>query len=442
MESTSNFTNTLSRSFIDNYFKISERKSTFKTEIIGGITTFLTMAYIIFVNPAILSSTGMDKGALITVTCLASAFGTLLAGLYANAPFALAPGMGLNAFFTYTLVMGKGVSWQTSLGVVFISGLFFLIMTLGGIRERIANAIPKTIILATTAGIGLFIAFIGLKGMGIIISNPATFVQIGKFNTTTILSIIGFLIMIFFNLKNFNAGIFISIIVTTILGIFLGVVDIPTSFIAPPPSISPIVGKLDIMGALKISLMGPIFSFMFIDMFDSLGFLMACYRNMGFDKTEEGKTGLKKMLHCDVTSTLIGSFLGTSTVTAFAESAAGIAVGARTGLASLTTGILFLIALLFSPIVAIVPSFASAPALVMVGILMFKTVSEINFKDFKTLTITFITMLMMPLTYSISIGLSFGFLTYIILTVFTKEYNKLNPTLIIIGILSFINLLV
>lgn len=434
---TSNF-----EKLLDNYFHITKRSSTVRTEIIGGITAFLTAAYIIFVHPAILSATGMDKGALITVTCLATAFGTLISGFYANAPFIIGPGMGLNAFFTYTLVLGKGVSWEVALGVVFMSGLFFLALTLGGIREKIANAIPKEIVSATSTGIGLFIAFIGLKGMGVITSNPATFVQLGTFSTTTILSIIGFVIMIFCHLKGLNSGILISIIVTSVIGMVIGIVEVPASLMSMPPSIAPIFGKLDIVGALKISLIGPIFSFMFIDMFDSLGFLMACYKNMGFNKTEEGKRGLKKMLQCDVSSTIMGSILGTSTLTSLAESAAGITVGARTGLASIVTGLLFLVALFFSPVVSIVPMYASSPALLMVGVYMFRSIADIDFKDFKTLTISFITIILMPLTYSISIGLSFGFITYILLHAFSKEYEKLNPALLGIGLLSLINLIV
>ena len=441
MESTISTSKTLQEK-IDNYFEIGKRNSTIRREIIGGITTFLTMAYIIFVNPAILSTTGMDKGALITVTCIATAFGTIISALWANAPFALAPGMGLNAFFTYSLVIGKGVSWETALGVVFLSGLVFFIMTLGGIREKIANAIPEVITSASTVGIGLFISFIGLKGMGIISSNPATFVSLGKFTLGTQLGIIGFIVMIFFHLRGYTAGILLSILATTCLGMFFGIVDVPTTIISVPPSIEPVFFKLDILGALKISLIGPIFSFMIIDMFDSLGFLMACYKNMGFDSTKEGKVGLKRMLQCDVSSTLLGSILGTSTITSFAESAAGIAAGARTGLASLVTGGLFIVALFFSPLVSVVPMFASSPALVMVGILMFTSVKSIDFADFKTVVVSFITIVMMPLTYSISIGLSFGFITYIILHVFDREYNKINKALIVIGILSLVNLIV
>lgn len=427
---------------LNRFFKIEERGSNIKTELLGGLTTFLTMAYIVFVNPEILSATGMDKGALITVTCLATAIGTGIAAIWANAPFALAPGMGLNAFFTYTLVLGQGVSWEDALGVVFLSGLFFLIMTLGGIREKIANAIPSLVSTAATSGIGLFIAFIGLKNMGIIASDPATFVRLGDFTLPTVLGLIGLGIMAVCEIKKVRGGILLSIAITTILGMILGIVDTPTAIVSMPPSISPIFMKVNILGALKISLMGSIFSFMFIDLFDSLGFMMACYKNMGLVQGKEGDKGLKRMLQVDVSSTLIGAVLGTSTVTSFAESAAGISAGARTGLASLATSCLFLLALLFTPIVGIVPGFASAPALVLVGVFMFKSIGNIDFTDMKLAVPAFITIVMMPLTYSISIGLSFGFISYIVTHIAAGEIKKLNLTLWIIGALSVANLIV
>ena len=428
--------------FLDKFFKISQRESTVKSEIIGGITTFLTMAYIIFVNPSILSDAGMNKGALITVTCLASGIGTLIAGLWANAPFALAPGMGLNAFFTYTLVLGKGVTWEEALGVVFISGLCFLILTLGGIREKIAKAIPKELSIATTAGIGLFIAFIGLKNMGLIASNNATFVTLGNFSTTTLLSLLGLLIMALFEIKKIKGGILISILTITIISLSLGIVSMPNEIISLPPSINPIFMKLNILGALKISLMGSIFSFMFIDLFDSLGVMLSCYKNMGLGKNTNEEDALKKMLHVDVTSTLIGSVLGTSTVTSYAESTTGIAAGARTGLSSVVIAGLFFISLLFTPIIGVVPGFATAPALVMVGIFMFQSIGNLDLKDLKIAIPAFITIIMMPLTYSISTGLSFGFISYVLTHIIAKEFDKISITLWFIFGLSILNLIV
>ena len=427
-------TNTL----LEKVFKIEERKSSVKTEVIGGVTTFLAMAYIIFVNPAILSLAGMDKGALITVTCLATAIGTFLAAFIGNVPIAMAPGMGLNAFFTFTLVMGKGVPWQDALGVVFISGVFFFILAASGLREKLASAIPTPITIASTAGIGLFIAFIGLKNMGI---DPATLVALGKFDLPVTLSILGLVLMAIFELKKVRGGILISIVIITVLGMILGLVELPKAIISMPPSIELIAFKLNIFGAFKISLFGSIFSFMFIDLFDSLGFLIACFREIGL-VDEKGKyKGLGRMMFADVSSTIIGACLGTSTVTTFGESAAGIAAGAKTGLASFVTAILFLLALLVTPLVGIVPMFAAAPSLVMVGVFMFKSVRDLDLSDIKIAVPAFVTIIFMPLTYSISIGLSFGFVSYIIMHAVAKEWNKINTVLWIIGALSLVNLI-
>lgn len=428
--------------FINNFFKIKERNSTIKQECIGGITTFLTMAYIIFINPAILSETGMDKGALITVTIVASAIGTLIAALFANVPFALAPGMGLNAFFTYSLVIGRGIPWETALGIVFLSGVFFFFLSIGGIREKIANAIPLCLKISVTGGIGLFIAFIGLKTSGIITSNPATIVGLAKFNSKILIGMIGLFIAIILEIRKVKGGILIGIISSTIIGFFTGDTKIPESIISLPPSITPIAFKLNILEALKLSLLGPAFSFMFVDLFDSLGTLIACSKEIGLADKDGKVKDLGKMLYADVTSTIVGSILGTSTVTTLSETAAGIAAGARTGLASVVTAGLFLLSLLFTPLVSIVPSFATAPALIIVGVYMFKNICELDWKDYKTLFPSFVTILMMPLTYSISTGLAFGFISYILIHLGTFDFKKLNPTLIFIGVLSVLSLIV
>ncbi|WP_410207939.1 NCS2 family permease [Fusobacterium sp.] len=428
--------------FLERYYKISERNSTVKQEIIGGVTTFLAMSYIIFVNPSILGLTGMDKGALITVTCLTSALATIISGVWANAPFALAPGMGLNAFFTFTLVLGKGLQWQTALGIVFMSGLFFFVLSLGGIREKIADAIPMPLKIAVGGGIGLFITFIGLKSMGLVVANEATLVSLGTINKPALIGIAGLLVAVVLEIKQVKGGILIGIIVSTILGFITGDLAMPKSIVSLPPSIMPIAGKLDITGAFKLSLIGPVFSFMFVDLFDTLGTLISCSRQMGIVDKEGKIQGFGRMLYTDVFSTIIGSVLGTSTVTTYVESAAGVAAGARTGLASVTTGLLFLLALFFSPIVAVVPAYATAPALVLVGVYMFKNVRELDFKNLKTLFPCFIIIIMMPLTYSISIGLSLGFLSYIILHAVTGDFAKLNIPLLFIGVLCLINLVV
>lgn len=429
-----------STSILDKIFKYSERGSNIKTEVIGGITTFLTMAYIVFVNPAILADAGMDKAALITVTILATAIGTLIFAFLGNAPFALAPGMGLNAFFTYSLVLGQGVSWQQALGVVFISGMIFFILAVTGVRKYIAEAIPKELSIASAAGIGLFLSFVGLKSMGVIVADQSTLVALGEFTPTVLISLLGLALMFVFEVKKVKGGILISIVITTIISIVTGYVELPTAIISAPPSIEPVAFKLDILGALKFSLIGPIFSFMFIDMFDSLAFLISCCKQMGLEDKDGNINGLSRMLYADVTSTLIGSLLGTSTVTTFGESAAGIAAGARTGLASVVTAILFLVTLLFTPLLGAVPSYAAAPALVMVGVFMFTSIKQVNFDDSKIAVSAFITILLMPLTYSISIGLCFGFISYILMHVVSKEAHKVSLTLWIIGILSVINL--
>ena len=429
-------------SLMEKIFKIEERGSSVRTEVIAGVTTFLAMAYIIFVNPAILSMAGMDKGALITVTCLATAIGTFLAAFLGNVPIAMAPGMGLNAFFTFTLVMGKGIPWQDALGVVFLSGTFFFILAASGLREKLANAIPAPITTASTAGIGLFIAFIGLKNMGIIVADPATLVALGKFTLPVVLSVVGLILMAIFDMKKIRGGILISIVIVTILGMLCGLVSMPEGIVSMPPSIEPIAFKLNIWGAFKLSLFGSIFSFMFIDLFDSLGFLIACYKEIGLVDKDGHYEGLGKMMFADVSSTIIGAFLGTSTVTTFGESAAGIAAGAKTGLASFVTGILFLLALLITPLVGIVPMFAAAPSLVMVGVFMFKSVKDLDFQDIKIAVPAFITIIFMPLTYSISIGLSFGFISYIIMHAVAREWHKINLILWIIGALSVVNIVI
>ena len=429
-------------SLMEKIFKIEERGSSVRTEVIAGVTTFLAMAYIIFVNPAILSMAGMDKGALITVTCLATAIGTFLAAFLGNVPIAMAPGMGLNAFFTFTLVMGKGIPWQDALGVVFLSGTFFFILAASGLREKLANAIPAPITTASTAGIGLFIAFIGLKNMGIIVADPATLVALGKFTLPVVLSVVGLILMAIFDMKKIRGGILISIVIVTILGMLCGLVSMPEGIVSMPPSIEPIAFKLNIWGAFKLSLFGSIFSFMFIDLFDSLGFLIACYKEIGLVDKDGHYEGLGKMMFADVSSTIIGAFLGTSTVTTFGESAAGIAAGAKTGLASFVTGILFLLALLITPLVGIVPMFAAAPSLVMVGVFMFKSVKDLDLQDIKIAVPAFITIIFMPLTYSISIGLSFGFVSYIIMHAVAREWHKINLILWIIGALSVVNIII
>lgn len=423
------------------FFQLEKHGTSVKQEVVAGITTFLTMAYIIFVNPGILGETGMDKGALITVTCLAAFIGTMITALWVNAPLAMAPGMGLNAFFTYTLVFGMGATWNVALGVVFISGIVFLLLTMTGFREKIIDAIPLQLRLAVGAGIGLFIAFIGMQNLGLIIANPATLVGLGPLSPTVILGLIGLTIMGALEIKQVKGGILIGIIITTVLGMILGYVELPNGIMSTPPSIAPIAFKLDILGALKVTMIGPIFSFMFVDLFDSVGTIVAC-ANEAEMIDEKGKIeNVSKILEADAAATVIGSLLGTSTTTTFVESASGIAQGGRTGLTSATTAILFFLAMFFTPVIGVVPAFATAPALIIVGVYMFKNLIDIDLHRIEVAIPAFLTIILMPLTYSISTGITFGFISYAVIEVLSGKVKTVKPTMWIIVALSTVELL-
>ena len=428
--------------FLDEKFLISERGGSIRSEFFGGLTTFLTISYIIFVNPAVLSLTGMDKGALVTVTCIATAIGSFLGGILGNVPISLAPGVGLNAFFTFTLVMGNGISWQDALGVVFFSGVFYLILAICGVREKIINSIPQQLSTAATVGIGLFLSLIGLKSMGIIEANPETLVRIAPITLPVALSLAGLFLMYILDMKNIKGGVLISIIVISIVGMCLGEVPMPDKLLSSPPSMTPLLFKLNVFGVMKVSLLGAIFSFMFIDLFDSLSVLMFTYKEVKFKNEEERKKGLGRMLLADCSSTIIGALLGTSTVTTYGESIAGIKVGAKTGLASIFTGLFFLLALFIAPIVEAIPVFAVAPALVIVGIFMFRNVSQLDLSNMKESIPAFMTIIFMPMTHSIAIGLSIGFISYIIINVACMDFKKISLTMWVIGTLSVINLLI
>jgi AGZA family xanthine/uracil permease-like MFS transporter len=428
---------------LENLFKISGRGSDLRTEIIAGATTFLTAAYIVFVNPDILSATGMDKGALITVTCLVAGLSSILMGMWANAPIMMAPGMGLNAFFAFSLVLGSGgkVSWQEALGVVFISGVVFVILTFLGIRERIVKAIPISLRLATSVGIGLFIAFIGMKGLGLIADNPATLVQLGKLEGTVLLGLAGLLLIVILEIRKIKGSILIGILGTALLGMVLGLSKFPGGIVATPPSIMPVAFKLDIMGALSISMWSAIFSFMFVDLFDSLGTLMAVSREAGLEKDGDIKD-LPKMLSADAVATVAGAALGTSTTTSYIESASGVAEGGRTGLTAVTTGVLFLLAAFFTPIIGSVPGYATAPALIIVGIFMMRGIGQIDFYSFEEGIPAFLTLILMPLTYSIANGLIFGFIAYVIIKLAFGKVKEVDPILVVIAVLSLAQLII
>ena len=431
---------------LEKVFKLKARGASVRREIIAGVVTFLTMSYIIFVNPDILGKTGMDTDALIGVTILASALGTLLVGLWANVPFAMAPGMGLNAFFTYTLVMGQGVSWQEALGVVFLSGVVFLLLTLVGAREKIVAAIPLSLRLGAAAGIGLFITFIGLQKLGVIVDNPATLVGLGAFDAKVGLGILGLAVMCVLTVRKVRGAILIGIILTTVIGAFVGQVDVSSlaksGVVSTPPSIAPILLKLDILGAMRISLIGAIFSFMFVDLFDSVGTIVACSHEAGLIDSGGGIRKINRMLQADAIATVAGAMLGTSTTTTYIESGAGIAEGGRTGLASVVTGLLFLAALFLTPLIGIVPPFATAGALIMVGVFMFRNIREIDLSDFTRAMPAFLTIVLMPLTYSISTGLAFGFVAHIVLTVAAGRVRSVGAVMWVIGALSLADIMI
>lgn len=425
-----------------NFFKLKERNTSVKKEMIGGATTFLTMAYIIFLHPNMLAETGMDKQALITVTCLASFAGTLIVAIWANVPLAMAPGLGLNSFFTYSLVLGMGIPWPTALGVVFISGILFMMLTFLGFREKLAHAIPESLKLAVPAGIGLLIAFVGFQNMGLVTKGENTVLQLGALSETVLISMVGLLLIIFLETRKIKGSILLGILLIVATSILLGNIRLPEFYLSIPPSIKPIAFQLDIGHALNLSLIGVIFSFLYVDLFDSLGTIIGCaYEADMIDKN--GKiTKLNKILSSDAIATMVGSVLGTSTVTTYVESASGIAAGARTGFASVVTAVLFLLALFFAPVIGIVPAYATAPALIIVGFYMFKNIIHINFKILSEGVPAFLTILLMPFTSSISTGLAFGFVSYVILKLLLGQYKKISFILWLIALLSAVNLII
>ena len=434
---------------VDKYFELREKQTSVKIEFVAGVTTFLTMAYIIFVNPSVLSLEGipkedligierMDKDALIAVTCIVTAITTIIVGIFAKAPIAMAPGMGLNAFFAY-LVASRKMDWQTALGVVFISGLLFLTVTLLGLRKRIVEAIPRSLVSAIAVGIGLFITFIGLKNLGIIVKDPITFVSAGPLTPTVLIGLVGLLVMILFEMRKIIGGLVIGILASTALAVvFDKEIKMPQQFISLHLNIQTIAFQLDILSALKWGFFGSIFTLTFIDMFDSVGTLVACCHQANMVDKEGKIKGLDRLLGIDAVATVIGALLGTSTTTAYIESAAGIEQGGRTGLTSVVTGVLFLLALLFVPVVVIVPLYATAPALIMVGLFMMKEVKKIDFANLEEAFPAFIIMVMIALSYSISTGLAFGFISFVLIRVISGRASDIKPAMWIVAGLSML----
>ena len=441
--------------FIEKCFKLKENKTTFKTELMAGLTTFMTMAYILVVNPSILSTTGMDAGALLTATCIASALGTFFMAFFANYPFVLAPGMGLNAYFAFTICAQKGYSWHVALAAVFVEGIIFIILFAVNVREAIFNAIPANMKKAVSVGIGMYIAFIGLQNAGVVINNASTCVSLGDVKTVPVaLALIGTIITLVLVIRKVKGALLVGILITWILGIIcqlagVYVVDveagvyslIPTGLISAPPSIAPIAGKLSFSGISIFDFIVVIFAFLFVDLFDTLGTLIGVSTKAGFLDKEGKLPRIKGALFADALATTVGAVLGTSTVTTFVESASGVSDGGRSGLTALTAGVLFLVALLFSPILTTIPSFATTPALVVVGLMMVENVRDIDFSDYTEGFPAFMTILMMVVCYSISEGLVFGVISYVLLKLFGGKKNELNPVIVIIAILFFLKLI-
>jgi AGZA family xanthine/uracil permease-like MFS transporter len=425
---------------LEKYFNLKQNKTTVKTEVLAGLTTFMTMAYILAVNPDILSATGMDKGAVFTATALSALVATLVMALYAKLPFALAPGMGLNAFFAFTVVLGMGHSWQFALTAVFIEGLIFIALTAFNIREMIVNSIPMNMKHAISVGIGLFIAFIGLKNAGIIVSNPATFVALGDVTNLTenagaaVALVTLVLTGVLLALKVKGALLF-GILIGAIIGLPVGVSHLPTSFDLTPPSLSPIFLQFEWAQILTLDMLIVVFTFLFVDMFDTVGTLIGVSSKANMLDKEGRVPRVKQALMADAVGTTVGAMLGTSTVTTYVESAAGVSEGGRTGLTSLTVAGLFLLALFLSPIFLMIPGAATAPALILVGAMMMTPVKNINFDDFTESIPAFLTIIMMPLTYSISEGILFGVLSYVLLKVLTGKFKDITIVTIILAVL-------
>ncbi|NHR06205.1 NCS2 family permease [Chromobacterium haemolyticum] len=424
--------------FLDSFFKLKEHGTTVKTEVIAGITTFLTMAYIILVNPLILSSTGMDLNAVFVATCLAAALGTSIMGLVANYPIALAPGMGLNAYFTFSVVKGMGLSWETALGAVFISGIVFLAVSLFRVREAIVNAIPQSLKFAISAGVGMFLAIIALKNAGVIAPHPETYLTLGDIHKpTTLLAILGFFLIVALEYRKVPGSIIIGILVVTVLSIAMGLSPFK-GVVAPVPSMAPTFMKMDIAGALQAGLIGVIFVFFFVDLFDTTGTLVGVSHRAGLLDKDGKLPRLKRALLADSVAITAGAVMGTSSTTAYVESAAGTAVGGRTGLTAMVVALLFLASLWLSPLAATVPAYATAPALCYVAVLMARGLAEIDWSDLTESAPAVMTALAMPFTFSIADGIAFGFISYAVIKILAGRFSDLKlPVLVIAALWIF-----
>ena len=442
-----------------NYFKFDELGTNYRREIIGGLTTFLSMAYILVLNPITLSlqsveglpdSMRMDYGSVFVATALAAAIGTLMMGLIAKYPIGLAPGMGLNAFFAYTVVLGMGIPWQTALAGVLFSGLIFILLTMSGIREMLINSIPAELKLAVGAGIGLFITFLGFQNAGIIVNNDAVLVGLGNLTDgNVLLAIVGIFITVILMTKGVNGGIFIGMMITAIIGMFAGVVDVPERIVGAVPSIAPTFGAafgpiFNTPGDLfTLQMLVVVLTFLFVDFFDTAGTLVAVAQQGGLMKGNKLPRAGKALL-ADSTATVFGAILGTSTTTSYVESSAGVAAGARTGFASVITGLLFLLALFFFPVLGVITAPVTAPALIIVGVLMVSSIGGIDWKKFEIAVPAFFTIVSMPFTYSIATGIGIGFIFYPITMIVKGRVKEIHPIMyafFVIFILYFIFIL-
>ena len=425
---------------LESLFKLKEHGTNVRTEVIAGITTFLTMAYIIFVNPQILATTGMEHSAVFVATCVAAALGCLIMGLYANWPIAMAPGMGLNAFFAFTVVGAMGFTWQQALGAVFISGCIFLILTVTGVRRWLIQGIPHSMRSAVAAGIGMFLGIIALKNAGIVVANPDTFITLGHMTEAApLLAMLGFFVIAALDALKVKGAILIGILAITVIAIALGLQPFG-GIVSPPPSIAPTFFKLDIIGALGVGILQVILVFVLVEVFDATGTLIGVAKRAGL--LEEGPSHtspqLGKALLADSTAIVAGSFLGTSSTTAYVESASGVLAGGRTGLTAVVVGVLFLLALFFSPLAGSVPAFATAPALLFVACLMMRELTDIDWDDITEAAPAALTAIMMPFTYSIANGLAFGFISYAIIKTLTGRAGEVHPATWIVAALFLI----
>ncbi len=423
-------------------FKLGENKTNVRTEVVAGITTFLTMAYIIFVNPDILSKAGMPFGAVFVSTCVAAAIGCFLMAFLANYPIALAPGMGLNAYFAFGVVGGMKISWQVALGCVFISGVIFFIISVLPIREWIVNAIPKSLKMAIAAGIGLFLALIALKNAGIVVGDPATLVTHGNLKSWPVLmAVLGFALIVALEYRRVIGGVIIGILVVTIISIiaghqkFAGIFDMP-------PSIGPVFLQMDLAGALSVGLVTVVFAFLFVDLFDNTGTLIALAHRGGFMRPDGTVPRLRQALVADSSAAMIGAAVGTSTTTSYIESAAGINSGGRTGLTAATVGVLFLLALFVAPLAGSIPAYATAPALLYVACLMARGLTEIEWDDITEAAPAVITAIAMPFTFSIAEGIAFGFISYAGIKLVSGRYRDVHPAVAILAVLFVIKYVV